>query len=95
MPICQNCGEEWTWKQTVKTLFRLKCPHCGNKQYESASSKKRTNMIGLIPLIALPINVFFSFPWWMVIVIMIPMIAVILIVYPYMIKVSNEEEPFW
>ncbi len=37
MPICQNCSKEWTWKQTIKTLFKLKCLHCGEKQYESAA----------------------------------------------------------
>ncbi|WP_099363705.1 TIGR04104 family putative zinc finger protein [Fredinandcohnia onubensis] len=95
MPICNHCGKEWTWKQTMKTLSRLKCPQCNNKQYESASSKKKTSIIGLIPVIALPINVFLNNPWWMVVIIMIPMIAVVLCVYPFMIKVSNEEEPLW
>jgi len=95
MPICKNCGEKWTWKQTIKTLFRLKCPHCYKRQYESASSRKRTSMISLIPLIALPINALLNLPWWMVGVLMLPMIAVIWIIYPYLIEISNEEEPLW
>ncbi|MFC2949986.1 TIGR04104 family putative zinc finger protein [Virgibacillus sediminis] len=95
MPICNHCGKEWTWQQTIKTLFRLKCPHCDNKQYESASSKKKTSIIGLLPLIALPINVFLNNPWWMVVIIMSPLIAVVLSVYPFMIKLSNEQEPLW
>lgn len=95
MPTCQNCKKEWTWKQTIKTMFRLKCPHCGEKQYETASSRKRTSIFGVLPIIALPINILFNFPWWMVGVIMIPIIAVIWSVYPYLIKLSNVEEPLW
>ncbi len=95
MPICQNCGKKWTWKQTMHSLFKLKCPHCCEKQYESASSRKRTTMISLIPLISLPINVLFNFPWWMVVVFMIPMLAILSIFYPFMMEISNEEEPLW
>lgn len=95
MPICQNCKKEWTWKQTIKTLFRLKCPYCGRKQYESASSKKRGSLFGIIPVFVLPINMFLDFPWWMVLVITIPLVVAIWSVYPYMIELSNEEEPLW
>ncbi len=95
MPICQSCANKWTWKQTIKTLFRLKCPHCGKKQYESASSRKRTSMISLIPLITLPLNVLFNLPWWMVVVFMIPMLAISWILIPLKMEISNEEEALW
>ncbi|GIO28384.1 TIGR04104 family putative zinc finger protein [Ornithinibacillus bavariensis] len=45
MPICQNCGEKWSWRQTMKTLFKLKCPHCSTKQYESTSSRLRSGIL--------------------------------------------------
>ena len=95
MPVCNNCGKKWTWKQTIKTLFRLTCPHCNKRQYESTSSRKRTSTISLIPLIALPINYLLNLPWWMVGVLMLPIIAVIWMISPYLIEVSNEEEPLW
>lgn len=97
MPTCQNCGKEWTWKQTVKTLFRfrLKCPHCGKRQYLTAMSKFRTSMFGLIPIIALPIFELFNVSWWMIGVLMTPVLIVICIAIPYMIEVSNEDEPLW
>jgi len=43
MPICQNAGKKWTWKQTVKTIFNWRCPHCGEKQYEAAASRIRAS----------------------------------------------------
>jgi CXXC-20-CXXC protein len=95
MPICKKCSKKWTWKQTIKTLFRFKCPHCRKRQYESASSRKRTGMICLIPLIALPITTLLKLPWWMVGVFMLPIIVVIWIIYPFIIEISDEEEPLW
>lgn len=65
------------------------------KQYESAASRKRTSMISIIPLIAVPINLLLNLPWWNVIVLMIPLIVIVLGIYPYLIKLSNEEEPLW
>ncbi|WP_218026198.1 hypothetical protein [Cerasibacillus quisquiliarum] len=67
----------------------------GKKQYESAASRKRTSMISIIPLIAVPINLLLNLPWWNVIVLMIPLIVIVLGIYPYLIKLSNEEEPLW
>ncbi|RKQ29995.1 TIGR04104 family putative zinc finger protein [Oceanobacillus halophilus] len=48
MPTCKECGKQWMWKQTVITLFRfrLKCPHCGKRQYLTPTSKIRTGMFG-------------------------------------------------
>lgn len=65
------------------------------KKYESAASRKRTSMISIIPLIAVPINLLLNLPWWNVIVLMIPLIVIVLGIYPYLIKLSNEEEPLW
>jgi CXXC-20-CXXC protein len=98
MPACQNCGKKWMWKQTLKTLFRFRtaCPYCGKRQYLTAMSKMKSSMLGIIPIIVLPvINGLFHFSWWMVGVIMTPVLIVICIVYPYMIEVSNEDEPLW
>lgn len=52
-------------------------------------------MISIIPLIAVPINLLLNLPWWNVIVLMIPLIVIVLGIYPYLIKLSNEEEPLW
>lgn len=95
MPVCQNCKKEWTWKQTIKSLFKLKCPYCGKKQYESTASKKRTSVLSVIPLIAMPIVIMFNLQWWTVVLLTIPMIAIVWSIYPYIIELSNEEEPLW
>lgn len=95
MPICQNCGKKWTWKQTVKTIFRLKCPHCSKKQYESASSRIRSSVFMLIPLVLLPINAWLGFTVGMALVLAIIFAIIIIGLYPLILKLSNKEEPYW
>jgi len=94
MPTCQNCKREWTWKQTIRRMFYLKCPYCGKKQYESAASKKRTPF-GLVPLIVLPIGVLLNFQWWLVAGSIGLLTVAILCIYPYFLQLSNEEEALW
>ena len=97
MAACKNCGKEWTWKQTVVTLFRFRliCPHCGKRQYLTAASKSKTGLFGFIPIISMPIFNLFHVSWWLIGIIMTPVLIVIWISYPYMIEFSNEDEPLW
>ena len=96
MPICPNCDKKWTWKQTLKTLFRLKCPYCDKKQYESASSRVSSGGIFmLIPLLILPINIWIEFTWITVLIVIFIQILLIFGLYPFVLKLSSEQEPYW
>ncbi|WP_077621832.1 TIGR04104 family putative zinc finger protein [Sediminibacillus massiliensis] len=95
MPTCQNCGEKWTWKQTIKTILKLNCPYCGRRQYESASSRRRSGLFALIPLVLLPFNAWLDFSIGNALILPIVIAFLILVVYPFILKLSNEEEPFW
>ncbi|MGM7721764.1 TIGR04104 family putative zinc finger protein [Metabacillus sp. Hm71] len=95
MPNCQNCGKQWTWKQTVKSLFKFNCPYCGKKQYETASSRRRRDIFSFLPLLSLPINSFVHYSWITVLISLLIMITLIFAVYPFMIRLSNKEEPLW
>ncbi|SEQ36368.1 cxxc_20_cxxc protein [Virgibacillus subterraneus] len=95
MPVCQNCGEKWTWKQTIKTMFRLKCPHCGEKQYESVSSRIRGGVFVLIPLVLLPINAWLEFSLGTMVILAIIFASIVIGLYPLILKLSNKEEPYW
>ncbi len=95
LPTCQNCGEKWTWKQTIKTLFKLKCPHCHVKQYESASSRKQGAIFGLIPLILLPIIIGFEFTMSTTLIFAVVLVILIFALYPFILKLSNQQEPYW
>ncbi|CDQ40023.1 MULTISPECIES: TIGR04104 family putative zinc finger protein [Virgibacillus] len=95
MPICQNCGEKWSWKQTIRTTFRLKCPYCGKKQYESASSRTRAGVFVLIPIVFLPINAWLEISVSASLIIAIFISFLVLGLYPFVLSLSNEEEPYW
>lgn len=96
MPVCANCQKRWTWGQTIKTLFRLKCPYCGKKQYETAASRQKNGMFGVVlPLIFLPIIIAFNIPIGTTLVFVILVSGILLAVYPFFLKLSNEEEPFF
>ncbi|MFC4559341.1 TIGR04104 family putative zinc finger protein [Virgibacillus kekensis] len=95
MPICQNCGGKWTWNQTINTIFKLKCPHCGNKQYESASSRIKGGCFALIPLLILPINAWLDFSVGTALILAAIFAIIVLGMYPFILKLSNEEEPYW
>ncbi|WP_438824591.1 TIGR04104 family putative zinc finger protein [Bacillus sp. JJ1521] len=64
MPTCQNCNETWSWKQTIKKSLTFKraliCPYCGERQYISPRTRKRTTAIVFIaPLLSL-LNSYFD-----------------------------------
>jgi len=95
MPICQNCDQKWTWKQTMKTLFKFICPYCGKKQYESASSQLRNSILGIVILL-----IFSSIVIWFNLSVGIASMLVIILSmltlgsYPFMLKLSNHKEYF-
>lgn len=96
MPTCKNCGEKWTWKQKIKTLFKLRCPYCGEKQYESASSRQKNGIFGVvIPLILLPVVVWFDISVGVAFILAIITATIIFGLYPFTLKLSNEEELFF
>lgn len=95
MPTCQSCGEKWTWKQTIKTLFRLKCPYCGKRQYESASSRKKSGLFVLISLVLVPINAWLDFSIGIALILISIITIIIIGLLPFILKLSNKEEPYF
>ncbi|PKR76796.1 hypothetical protein CEY16_13330 [Halalkalibacillus sediminis] len=92
MPICQSCGNQWSWKQTFRKMFTLdvsiECPYCKKKQYQTRTSRKRAaymTLLILLPLI-LPIAPEIK------LIILFSFFVICTIGFPYMIQLSNEEE---
>ncbi|MGI2329181.1 TIGR04104 family putative zinc finger protein [Planococcus sp. YIM B11945] len=100
MPTCQNCGHQWSWKETFKKSFTLsngmRCPSCGAKQYATKRSRTRMSLFTFIfsPLLIL-LAFFFDLTIGTLMLIAIPLFAVVLIIYPFLYEFSNEEEPMW
>lgn len=81
----------------MKTLFKLKCPHCGEKQYESAKSRIRNGTFSVIVILLfiLPISLFFDLPIGAAFALGLLIALIILCAYPFVLKLSSEEEPYW
>src|SRR5699024_3469843 len=99
MPTCQNCHEQWSWKQTMKAMFtlnvRLTCPHCGSEQYLTAKARKRTNMVNfLIPFAILPGPVFDLAPLASISIFAATAVLVF-VINPCLMEWSDEEAPYW
>jgi CXXC-20-CXXC protein len=95
MPTCSVCNKKWTWFQTIKTIFKLTCPYCDKRQYESASSRKRGSMFALIPLVILPINALLEVTVGTAIILAIILGLLTIGSYPFILKLSNEQEPLF
>ena len=95
MPICQSCSNTWSWEQTIKSIFRLRCPYCSKKQYESAASRNRGMLFMIIPLIALPVSIWFDFSVGTAIILSVILGFIIIGLYPFVLKLSNEEDPYF
>lgn len=98
MPKCQSCGKRWTWGESVKRSFQLGggmlCPYCRNKQYYSARMRKRSNItLFIIPLILVG-NLFFG-PSIITVIILLSIIPVYTLLFPFFMELSNEEEPLF
>lgn len=99
MPICQNCQTKWSWKETIRQSFTLDismtCPYCQQKQYVSKSYRIIGNIFLFMPIVSIFISVWLDFSTSFAILLGIIIALVVFGLYPFMIKLSNEEEPFW
>lgn len=96
MPVCQNCNEKWTWKQTVKKSFVLDtamtCPYCDEKQYVTS----QTRTISAILTFGAVTSIFlfsFLFNLKVAFVVAIMMFPLYTAIYPFTITLSNKETP--
>ncbi|WP_077622584.1 TIGR04104 family putative zinc finger protein [Sediminibacillus massiliensis] len=98
MPTCRNCGREWSWKQTFKKMITLntamECPHCGEKQYYTKQARRRTALLTFLTPFIILLNFLDISPYILVGVYLVYCIL-IMGVFPFLIELSNEEEPLW
>lgn len=96
MPTCQNCHRNWTWKQTIKSIFTLDsampCPYCEKRQFQTRKSKKRLGLLNLLVLLPLLLNVFLNIPV-LILLSLFPLLFILIMSFnPFLMQLSNEEE---
>lgn len=99
MPTCQNCGNKWSWFDSIKKLitFRksMKCRHCGEFQFQSAASRNITTFLVLIPLITIPFSVMFQLNLTFSLLLEAVILLVALSIMPLFLKLTSKDEPLW
>lgn len=99
MPTCQNCRKRWSWFDTMKQIVslrtRMKCHHCREFQYQSSASRKKMSLFALLPIILIPLCLMFHFPKLYIFLLDIVLIIGVFLTMPFMLKLSNRDEPLW
>lgn len=97
MPTCQSCNNHWSWKQTIKKMFTLdtgmNCPSCGNKQFLTSKSKKRSNVLIFLPPFIMLLAILFDIPAPVTLVLLAMAFFVATAIYPFLIKLTSVKEP--
>lgn len=96
MPVCKNCGNKWSWKQTLKkTAFSFDsetiCPYCKEKQYE-ASSRKRNIALTLTIIILILMDKILGLSLNSTIIFALIVCFIFIGISPFLVKLSNEKE---
>lgn len=96
MPTCENCLNRWSWKQTLKITTTLnpalKCPYCGERQYQTLKSKKKMAFHTPIVLFPLLLQIFFDIPRVIVFSLFFILFWIVMLTYPFLVEVKSKEE---
>lgn len=96
MPTCQSCQKKWSWKETIQKTTTLKteitCPYCGEKQYQTEKSKAIVVLLIPTMFILFPLQAFFDVPRAVLLSLIPVVVALILLVHPFLVKLSNREK---
>ncbi len=99
MPNCQNCGRNWSWGQTFKRSLSfsmaMECPYCKEKQYIPSKVRKRSSLLSFFPALIIILSFYLDLSTVASFLILVGMLILLIGFYPFMIELSNEEEPLW
>lgn len=96
MPVCENCKNQWRWKETMKKTFTLNpamiCPYCGEKQFQTQKSKNKSGVLYTFILLPLLLQAFFDIPK-VILFSLFPLLFIfVLLIYPFFVQISSTEE---
>ncbi|AST92505.1 hypothetical protein BC6307_14995 [Sutcliffiella cohnii] len=99
MPTCQSCGTKWGWKQTIKKSFTfhsaLECPYCGKKQYWTTKSRRKVSFSTMIIPFFIIVPSLFTISRLLILSMLISLCLLVLSIIPFIMELSDEEEPLW
>ncbi|MDV2582335.1 TIGR04104 family putative zinc finger protein [Alkalibacillus haloalkaliphilus] len=99
MLTCANCQYEFKYKEALPFSWKSreghKCPSCGETQYYTASSRKRSFNMTIIAFILIVFLNAVNVPFIWIVIFAGIIIAAMILLSPFIYKLSSEEEPMW
>ncbi|MGP4076914.1 TIGR04104 family putative zinc finger protein [Halobacillus sp. K22] len=99
MPKCSNCRNEWSWTTCMKMGFKFQrgvaCEFCGEKQYQTQASMKKTSLYSMSPLLLLPLLIILDLSVSLSLGIFLVPQLIVIAMFPFTLELSMEEEPLW
>ncbi|MGH2316333.1 TIGR04104 family putative zinc finger protein [Planococcus sp. SE5232] len=97
MPNCENCGRQWKWKtivlNTLKFTNKVNCPYCGKAQYIVPKSRKQNALFSFLPaFLIIVVTLIFDLEVLGTFLLVPALIFIFLGIYPFLTKLSNEDE---
>lgn len=98
MPHCQNCGDQWNWKDMFKLSLKGKqeCRSCHTVQYPTYQSHFWSYMLFLIPFVLVfnYFSIYMEVGWPLLILFFIVYVSIAYLLIPFFLKLSNTKHRF-
>lgn len=96
MPECQHCVQPWSWWHVTKKSFTIRtymiCPNCQAEQYPTASTRKISSGLSFLAVLMIVLLNFILEPSIASILAFLIVLPIYLSIFPWYLKLSNEEE---
>lgn len=96
MPTCQNCHNQWNWKQTMKKITTLNptmiCPYCAAMQYQTQKSKTKTAILTPVVLLPLLLNIFFDISLAVLLSSYLILAVLVILLSPFLVELTSKEK---
>ncbi|GKV66963.1 MULTISPECIES: TIGR04104 family putative zinc finger protein [unclassified Sporosarcina] len=100
LPVCSNCGEEWTRRQSLAKPFSNKktCPYCNETQYLTRETNKHMLKLNFLLVFTLIIAQIFADTFLGILVYLLLVMILYNLTIPYYMELQSKNpdtEPFW
>lgn len=98
LPICSNCGEQWTRKQSFMLINRKTCPYCGKTQYQSIKSTRQMLKLNMLIPFFLVMSQILHGVFYGILVAILSLVVIYIPISPYYVELQSENpdnEPLW
>jgi len=95
LPICQHCGHRWSYMDTIRNIFRLRCPYCSEQNFIRKMRIRDYVIIITSTILILIVFPLFQIPLTGTIMFACLLVLVYIATYPFHLKLEKDETPLF